>query len=110
MRDWLVAQGVETARITLEPRARVTAENALFVAPILRQLGATEVSLVTDAFHMRRSLVLLRAALCRYGMKSVHIRAVPTDDNKRGAARVWLAINEWHKTLWSLARLYLSGR
>jgi len=108
MRDWLVRHGVEPARIISESRARVTSENALFVAPILRELGATEVSLVTDAFHMRRSLVLLRAALRRYGMTDVGIRAVAATDDKRGAARAWLVLSEWHKTLWSLVRLYLT--
>jgi uncharacterized SAM-binding protein YcdF (DUF218 family) len=107
MRDWLVEHGVDGSRITTEARARVTAENALFVAPVLGTLGATRVTVVTDRFHMRRSLVLLRAACRRHGV-AVPIEPMAAEDEKRGAERVWLAFGEWHKTLWSLARLYLT--
>jgi len=108
MRDWLVAHGVDAERIVTESRARVTSENALFILPILEELGVERLSLVTDAFHMRRSLVLLNAALRRRGLNGIDIHPMPADDNKRGAVRIFVAINEWHKTFWSLARLYLT--
>jgi uncharacterized SAM-binding protein YcdF (DUF218 family) len=46
-----------------DPRARNTAGNAAGVAAVARELGATEVVVVTSPWHARRAALLLRAAL-----------------------------------------------
>jgi hypothetical protein len=51
--------------VTLDPQARNTRENAAAVASAARELGATEVVLVTSAWHAFRARVLVRAALGR---------------------------------------------
>ena len=48
--------GVTNAAITLEPRSRTTRENAEFSIPLLRQMGARHVIIVTSWFHSRRAL------------------------------------------------------
>lgn len=55
--DW----GIDPTRIVLEDRSVNTHENAAFTAPLLRARGATQVVLVTSAFHMNRSLACFRA-------------------------------------------------
>jgi uncharacterized SAM-binding protein YcdF (DUF218 family) len=50
-------------QLTFDPRARNTAGNAVGVAAAARELGATEVVLVTSRWHAPRAALLLRAAL-----------------------------------------------
>lgn len=45
----------------LETRSRTTWENALYSAPILKEAGIDTVLLVTDAWHMRRSVLAFEA-------------------------------------------------
>lgn len=54
MRALALAQGVPGRALVLEPHSRSTEENARFSAPLLRTLGAAEVVVVTDAFHLLR--------------------------------------------------------
>ena len=58
------AAGVPTDRIILEDEARYTIENALFVRRAVEALPerVTEAVLVTNAFHMERSLMIFAAA------------------------------------------------
>ena len=49
--------------LSFDPRARNTAGNAVGIAAVARELGATEVVLVTSRWHARRANLLLRAAL-----------------------------------------------
>lgn len=53
---------------TLDPAARNTRENALAVATAAREVGATEVVVVTSAWHALRARVLVRAALAKRGL------------------------------------------
>jgi DUF218 domain len=46
-----------------EPDARITAENAAHVARLARELGATEVVVVTSWWHRLRAWLLFRAVL-----------------------------------------------
>jgi uncharacterized SAM-binding protein YcdF (DUF218 family) len=55
-RQMLIREGVPAACISIEPKARTTRENALFTIPILQQLGARHVILVTSWYHSRRAL------------------------------------------------------
>lgn len=69
-------------RIVEEPRARSTAENIAFSAPILGALGAVRVTLVTDYYHLPRArLLAARAGLAvapaapRHGIGRPHRHA-----------------------------------
>jgi uncharacterized SAM-binding protein YcdF (DUF218 family) len=50
-------------RVLCDADARITAESALHVARLARQLGADEVIAVTSWWHCRRTRVLFRRAL-----------------------------------------------
>ena len=60
MRDAWKGPAVE---LVSDPRARNTAGNAAGVAAVARELGASEVVIVTSRWHARRAALLLRAAL-----------------------------------------------
>lgn len=61
MRAALVTLGVPANRILVETESRTTREEAVVIAPMLRQHGADQVILVTSEEHMRRSLGTFRA-------------------------------------------------
>jgi uncharacterized SAM-binding protein YcdF (DUF218 family) len=52
----LERDGVTNTAIILEPKSRTTRENAEFSIPILRQMGAHRVIIVTTWYHSRRAL------------------------------------------------------
>ena len=52
----LEKEGVANAAIILEPKSRTTRENAEFSIPLLRQMGAHRVIIVTSWYHSRRAL------------------------------------------------------
>ena len=56
LRGW----GISEDRIWLEQKGRSTSQQSVEAAAILRQKGARRILLVTDAFHMRRSLGVFR--------------------------------------------------
>ena len=58
----------------VDTSARTTAGNAAGVASLARQLGATEVVIVTSSWHAPRARVLVWAALAGSG---VHVRSAP---------------------------------
>jgi uncharacterized SAM-binding protein YcdF (DUF218 family) len=60
-----------------DPRARNTAGNAAGIAAVARELGATEVVLVTSRWHAPRAVLLLRAALRGTG---IAVTASPSAD------------------------------
>lgn len=66
---WLMKKGISGTRLILEDRARDTVENALYSSEILRRLGATHVTLVTSASHVRRGLVDLQEACLQRGLR-----------------------------------------
>jgi len=47
--------GVPESAVLLETTARSTHENGTYTLPLIRQMGATRVLLVTDRLHMRRA-------------------------------------------------------
>ncbi len=65
---WLAKRGIPRKQLILEDRARDTVENALYSAEILQKLGATHVTLVTSASHVRRGLVDLQEACLQRGL------------------------------------------
>jgi len=70
MQRWLLAQGIEA--FWLEPRSMNTCENARFSALLLlKQGGAAQVELVTDAYHMPRA----RRLFAQNGIETVPVVA-----------------------------------
>ena len=52
----LERNGVTNTAIILEPKSRTTRENAEFSIPLLRQIGAHHVIIVSSWYHSRRAL------------------------------------------------------
>lgn len=68
--------GVPRDRIRVETASRSTWENAAFTDPVLRELGARRIVLVTDRLHMRRA----QACFEHFGY-AVERAAVPTPES-----------------------------
>lgn len=61
MNDWLIAAGVDPARVLKEPRASSTEENLKFSFDIIRSRGdepAGKVAIVSSAYHLYRAKCL----------------------------------------------------
>ncbi|MGE3539527.1 MAG: YdcF family protein [Candidatus Tectimicrobiota bacterium] len=80
MQQLALEQGIAPQRIVLEVQATSTLESALQCRPLLRQHGWQQVLLVTDQYHLRRSILSFRACGIR-----VTGSAVPGQP----ARRVW---------------------
>jgi uncharacterized SAM-binding protein YcdF (DUF218 family) len=61
MRDAMLALGIPAARLIVETDSRSTRDEAMIVAPMLRNLDVEHLVLVTSGTHMRRSLGAFRA-------------------------------------------------
>lgn len=59
-RNWLVARGVPQSNIVEEALSHTTWENLVFIAPEIRSRGWKTCLIVTDPFHMERSLMMAR--------------------------------------------------
>jgi uncharacterized SAM-binding protein YcdF (DUF218 family) len=80
MHAWLVAEGVDPARILLEPHARSTFDNASLCAALVAGAGVRRVTLVTEGYHMPRARLLLSRALARRGVR-VPVQASAAPDH-----------------------------
>lgn len=60
MRDLLIGAGVPDDRIIPEATSTTTQENIRHALPLLRQLGATDVLIVTDRYHAARARLTAR--------------------------------------------------
>ena len=60
--------GVPKAALHIETHSRTTRENAAFSMPLLRQLKARRVLLVTSSWHMRRALLNYQQAAAGAGL------------------------------------------
>ncbi len=61
MYDWLIAAGVDPARVLMEPKASSTEENLKFSFDIIRSRGdepAGKVAIVSSAYHLYRAKCL----------------------------------------------------
>ncbi len=87
-REALLQLGVPAASIVLEDQSKNTRDEAVFVAPMLRQLGVSRVVLVTSDFHMRRSMAVFRAV----GIDAVP--AIARDPRAGDPWRLWLLPDE----------------
>jgi uncharacterized SAM-binding protein YcdF (DUF218 family) len=101
MRAWLVAQGLDPERVIVEDRARLTIENALFVAPTLRHLAVERVTVVTSRSHLRRATILMRLALRRAGLSGIRVEPRPAADGPGSRSRASAAL-ETIKIGWNL--------
>jgi len=96
MRDWLVAAGVEAARVVMESAARSTPENARLCADVVAGLAPGRVTLVTERYHMRRSYRLMARALAR-SWPAARLEASAAPDRLRGLERTVRALTEMVK-------------
>ena len=55
MYGYLVEQGIPGSRLVLEDKSLTTKQNAEFSVPVVAELGATELLLLTSAEHVSRS-------------------------------------------------------
>ena len=70
MRDYLLKNGIDGARILLEDRSVNTSQNIRFSADVIRERGdlveQADVGIVTSNFHMFRALKLAKKAGYRH--------------------------------------------
>jgi len=64
-----------STRLVCDPTARITAENAARVAALVRDLGATEVVVVTSWWHSVRARLFFHALL---GRRRTRLRVIAT--------------------------------
>lgn len=90
MRDWLVDNGVDASRITIEDTSANTVANAQNSAAILLNRGLTDVVLVTSPDHVRRAAASFAGAGLRVvgttttGTDIDKYQAIPTVPNQAG--------------------------
>lgn len=58
MKQWLVKQGVNPSRITIEEKAQDTMGNASNLLPIIKRKYINQLLLVTVSYHMRRASLI----------------------------------------------------
>ncbi|MGV9709429.1 YdcF family protein [Gordonia sp. NPDC003424] len=75
MKKWLVANGVDAARITEEGASGSTVANAQNTAALLRQQGVSDIILVTSPNHIRRAA----ADFAAVGLRTVATVTTATD-------------------------------
>lgn len=75
----------ETDRVRCDPRARTTAENAAEVAAVARELGASEVLVVTSRWHAARAGAFVRSL-----MRGSGVRVMIAWPDEPRSARFWL--------------------
>ena len=103
MRDLALARGVPGERIVVEPCARNTFENALYVGRIMRERDWRHVIVVTDAAHLPRALFVFR----RLGLE-VEGSGVPRRPGMPRLRRLGEDAGE-RVRLWRSALLFLTG-
>ena len=72
-RDWLISQGIGSARIITEDKSSSTIGNARLSVAALRKAGLSSYTLVSDASHLRRASILFLTAILK----------IETAENKR---------------------------
>jgi uncharacterized SAM-binding protein YcdF (DUF218 family) len=100
MEAWLKDRGVPEGRIVREPLARHTLDNAMQTVPLLVKLSVSSATIVTEQYHLRRSLLNMRFALQRLGANNIHVDAVAAPDRLDLPRRGAMAVRE----LFALAR------
>jgi uncharacterized SAM-binding protein YcdF (DUF218 family) len=100
--DYFRDMGIGAGRVVLEGASRNTHENALFMADLLRPRDAERWILITSAYHMPRSVGLMRASGFAVVPYPVDFRTRDAGDALRlfesipaGLQRLDLAAKEW---------------
>jgi uncharacterized SAM-binding protein YcdF (DUF218 family) len=86
MRDLALAAGVPASALVLDEAARSTIENFACAKPLLDQLGAHRVLVVTEPWHMTRAMLLAR----RHGLDALPSPASSAIWQSPRAAGYWL--------------------
>ena len=88
--------GISRSRWTLDYTAWDTVTNFTCTLPLLRKLNTTKVLVVTDGFHMKRSMRIATAVYFKNGIEPVAEPSSPVDHNEDphlvrvDTARAWL--------------------
>ncbi len=102
IRDIVISKGISLDRIILDERSTSTLESAINCSEILKRNGWSSAVVVSDRFHLFRSVFLFR----RLG-----INAVPSAPDRCGLGTsrprwYYLHIRELLAIPWSLVRVY----
>lgn len=90
--------GVPETALILEEKARNTIENAALTAPILAELGAENIAVVTDFYHMPRALYV-------FGRQGIAIKPYPVWPDTWGVDQLSAMGREIFALLWTVARV-----
>lgn len=97
-----VENGFPQARIVCEGQSRNTLENAIFAKRLIDENGWTDVSVVTDRFHLLRAKMVFKALGVKATFKAAH------KEPKAGKSAVMSLFYEVVALLWYGVRI-LSG-
>jgi uncharacterized SAM-binding protein YcdF (DUF218 family) len=100
MRSLAVRMGADAQDVLIEENSTNTAENATESAPIIRQLGAKRIILVTSPYHQRRASLNFRRAL---GQDIAIINHSSKDSSWRKSSW-WTTAYTWQLTLSELQK------
>ena len=95
----LLDRGIAKERVILDYKAWDTVTNFSLTWPLIEKLGAKTVYVVTDGFHMRRSMGIAKIVYAGRGVKALAMPSSPS-----GAKEPWrLTIEDWLRAaLWRL--------
>jgi uncharacterized SAM-binding protein YcdF (DUF218 family) len=107
IREAMIDRGVDRRAITTECQSGTTWENALFSAPILKQMNVRKAILVTSLYHSRRAMATFTATSGNIRWMSDPVEpSKPLWDVALSHDGIQL-LKEYPKTLWYAARLVL---
>lgn len=89
-RSMLMTLGVPASAIRLEGHSRNTVENARETLPLIHEVGARRVLLVTSALHMPRALEIFRAATQDTG-----VTILPVSSDVEGLSATLHPLGRW---------------
>jgi SanA protein len=100
MADLATTAGVPTDALFCEATSRNTAENALYSASLLRELGLSRVVLVSSRAHLPRARWLFRLA----GLRVVGSAGVPARSARRALVSIVIEIVALPRSVWRVLR------
>lgn len=104
MKDALDVMGCP-ARIILEGKSRTTDENLEYSAEIIKQLGIKNVIIITNNFHMERSIDLAE----KYIPKDIHVYVYPSSGSDKSrfiGFKPWMLIPNMRALNFVCSRLH----
>lgn len=94
--------GIPARAIILEDRSESTLDNALFSLPLVKQLGASSVILITSPTHSRRAFWVFGKTFGREGIKVI---SWPAQKSRFKLERWWTRHEDTQLVLWEYASL-----